>query len=245
MKVSLLDYGAGNVRSVRNAITAAGYDIEDIVHADQIAQAECLVFPGVGSYQTAMTVLIEKGWVEPLRQYLAKRDRPYLGICLGLQTLFESSAEGGTVPGLGVVPGAVVKFDDCRVPAVPHMGWNGCTLHQDSLVLRHVGASAEAAGSSSSRNSSKYYFVHSYYAPLTDANRDWVLSSTAYGDQHFISAVQSGAVVATQFHPEKSGVAGLQIVRNFLEVGCTKCAGWLAVFLAAWRASCLLLLLLL
>jgi imidazole glycerol-phosphate synthase len=204
MKVSLLDYGAGNVRSVRNAITAAGYEIEDIVTPDQIESAACIVFPGVGSFETAMQVLMEKGFVEPLRQYLSGRDRPFLGICLGMQTLFESSAEG-TLPGLGVIPGPVIKFDETK-QAVPHIGWNGRILHQDSPVLQHVGAEDET------------YFVHSYYAPITDSNRDWVLTSTTYGDEHFISAVQCNCVVATQFHPEKSGVTGLKIMQGFLEV---------------------------
>lgn len=224
MKVSLLDYGAGNVRSVRNAIVAAGYnDIEDIVSAEQILAAECIVFPGVGSYQTAMQVLTERGFVEPLRAYLRARDRPFLGICLGMQTLFESSEERGgrddsdddddsggqvkVIQGLGVIPGKVVKFDKAKLrAAVPHIGWNGRILHQDSPVLRTIGLADET------------YFVHSYYAELTEANADWVLTSTVYGDQRFISAVQSKCVVATQFHPEKSGMTGLKIMKGFLEV---------------------------
>lgn len=221
MKVSLLDYGAGNVRSVRNAIIAAGFDMEDIVDASQIESAACIVFPGVGSYQTAMQVLIEKGFVEPLQKYLAHRDRPYLGICLGMQTLFASSTEGTTtthLPGLGVIPGAVVKFDEARVPAVPHIGWNGRILHQQqSPVLNDVTADEGT------------YFVHSYYAPITDNNRDWILTSTTYGDQHFISAIQSGCVVATQFHPEKSGTTGLKIVKNFLEVSFWRVFAWRGV----------------
>ena len=211
LKVSLLDYGAGNVRSVRNAILANGYDLEDITDPSQIADAKVIVFPGVGAFSSAMKVLQEKGYVEPLKKYLAE-GRPYLGICLGMQTLFESSEEshedGSTdpLPGLGVVPGKVIKFDESKVGAVPHIGWNGRIKHQDSPVFAHVGEDEEV------------YFVHSYYAPIVDENKDWVLTSTTYGGEKYISAVQKGCVVATQFHPEKSGKTGLNFIKGFLEV---------------------------
>jgi glutamine amidotransferase/cyclase len=210
-KVSLLDYGAGNVRSVRNAILAQGYEIEDITHPSQIDQAKVIIFPGVGSFGSAMKVLKEQGYDEPLRQYLANTDRPFLGICLGMQTLFDSSDEqheegcGQAIPGLGVIPGRVIKFDETHM-AVPHIGWNGRRVHQESGVLRHVSVDEQV------------YFVHSYYAPITDENREWVLTSTTYSGQPFISAVQRGCVVATQFHPEKSGTTGLHFLQGFLEV---------------------------
>lgn len=211
LKVSLLDYGAGNVRSVRNAILANGYEIEDITDPSQIDDAEVIVFPGVGAFASAMKVLDEQGYVEPLKQYLAQ-NRPYLGICLGMQTLFESSEESheegssDPLPGLGVVPGKVVKFDEEMVGAVPHIGWNGRIKHQDSPVFSHTG------------DKENVYFVHSYYAPITDANKDWVLTSTTYNGERYISAVQKGCVCATQFHPEKSGKTGLNILKGFLEV---------------------------
>jgi imidazole glycerol-phosphate synthase len=213
IKVSLLDYGAGNVRSVRNAIYENGYDIEDITTPEQIRDAKVIVFPGVGSYASAMRVLKSKGYEEPLKQYLANADRPFLGICLGMQTLFESSEETlgeghgiTTVPGLGIIPGHVIKFDETTM-AVPHIGWNGRTIHQtDSPVLQYV-----------SPNES-LYFVHSYYAPITSQNQNWVLTSTTYADQRFISSIQNNCIVATQFHPEKSGQTGLSILKGFLEV---------------------------
>jgi len=214
-KVSLLDYGAGNVRSVRNAIMANGYEIEDITDPSQIDSAKVIVFPGVGSYGSAMTVLKKEGYDEPLRQYLKNHDRPFLGICLGMQTLFESSDEHGAgadaIPGLGVIPGKVIKFDQTQM-AVPHIGWNGRVLHQDSPVLKYVSGDEDV------------YFVHSYYAPITEENSEWVLSSTTYGGQRFISAVQRGSVVATQFHPEKSGVTGLHTLKGFLEVSVLFCS---------------------
>jgi imidazole glycerol-phosphate synthase len=232
MKVSLLDYGAGNVRSVRNAIIAAGYgsEIEDITTPQQIATAECIIFPGVGSFQTAMNVLQDRKYIEPLQQYLQYRNRPFLGICLGMQTLFESSEEIGhaggtdpenhqgqsnsklTIPGLGIIPGHIVKFDETKC-AVPHIGWNGRIVHQASPVLSQVGVDAET------------YFVHSYYAEITEQNKDWVLTSTVYGDQHFVSAIQNQCIVATQFHPEKSGTTGLQLLKGFLDAAANGTLG--------------------
>jgi len=208
LKVSLLDYGAGNVRSVRNAITAAGYEIEDITCPSQIDEAKVIIFPGVGTYRSAMAVLKAKGYIEPLRKYLKDHTRPYLGICIGMQTLFQSSEEAPegeeTMEGLGVVPGHVMKFDDKKM-TVPHIGWNGRIHHQESPVFKYV------------KDNEDVYFVHSYYAPIVEENKDWVLSGTNYGGQSFISSVQKGAVVACQFHPEKSGQAGLNFVKGFLE----------------------------
>jgi imidazole glycerol-phosphate synthase len=208
-KVSLLDYGAGNVRSVRNAILANGYEIEDITEPSQIETAKVIVFPGVGSFGSAMRVLQEKGFDEPLRQYLSKKDRPFLGICLGMQTLFESSDEheigAPPIPGLGVIPGKVIKFDETKM-AVPHIGWNGRIVHQSSPVFQYITGEEDV------------YFVHSYYAPITAENEEWILTSTTYGGQHFISGIQRGQVVATQFHPEKSGATGLHVLKGFLQV---------------------------
>lgn len=212
MKVSLLDYGAGNVRSVRNAITKCGYEIEDITTSSQIDNAQCIIFPGVGSFGTAMKQLKKLGYIDSLKKYLSKSDRPYLGICLGMQTLFEKShecdgdgdEEGNYYgDGLGIIPGEVKKFDSTSM-AVPHIGWNGRIVHQDSPVLQNVG-------------SDEVYFVHSYYAPIIDNNKDWILTSTTYGNQRFISSVQKNCVVGTQFHPEKSGTTGLSILKSFLD----------------------------
>ncbi|GKY91313.1 hypothetical protein MPSEU_000103500 [Mayamaea pseudoterrestris] len=212
LTVSLLDYGAGNVRSVRNAILSQGVNLIDITEPSQILQADAIIFPGVGSFGSAMRVLKDKGFDGPLREYLKDHKRPFLGICLGMQTLFESSDEqyedgpdtDTAIPGLGVIPGKVVRFDSTKM-VVPHMGWNGRILHQSSPVMQHVDKDDQT------------YFVHSYYAPITEQNKEWVLASTTYGGQEFISAVQRGAVVATQFHPEKSGSTGLRVLQGFLE----------------------------
>lgn len=198
--ITLLDYGAGNVRSVRNGIRRLGYEVRDVRSADDILGADRLIFPGVGSFGSAMRRLHEEGYLEPLREYL-KAGRPYLGICLGLQTLFEGSEESPGVAGLGIVPGQVRRFPDSQL-SVPHIGWNGLRIHKDSAVFEgYLGE--------------KVYFVHSYHAVAEERSRDWLLASTDYGER-FVSAVQKGNVAAVQFHPEKSGEAGLRILRNFL-----------------------------
>ena len=198
--VTLLDYGAGNVRSVRNAIGELGCEVRDVARPEDIGKAARLVFPGVGSFGSAMRRLEADGYVEPLKEYL-RSGRPFLGICLGLQTLFEGSEESPGVPGLGIIPGEIRRFDDPAL-SVPQIGWNGVNLWRESPLFRGYGGE-------------KLYFVHSFRATISDENRDWVLTSTDYGSE-FISGVQKGNVAAFQFHPEKSGDAGLGILGNFL-----------------------------
>ncbi len=200
MQVTLLDYGAGNVRSVRNAIASLGFSVTDVQRPEDIAHADILVFPGVGSFGAAMTRLRQEGYAEPLLRYL-QADRPFLGICLGLQTLFEGSEESPGVAGLGLIPGIIRRFDDRRL-AVPQIGWNGIVPRKPSGLL--AGYQGE-----------KLYFVHSFRAVGTEANRPWILAETLYGEP-FISAVERGNVAACQFHPEKSGKAGLRLLANFL-----------------------------
>ena len=167
-----------------------------------------------------MSVLKEKGYDAALRDYLAA-DKPYLGICLGMQTLFESSEEtnesghkvtGSPLPGLGVIPGKVIKFDE-STRSVPHIGWNGAIAHQHSPAMRYMNTN-----DTNNANEEEVYFVHSYYAPITEENKQWVLTRTTYEGQEYISSVQRGNVVATQFHPEKSGKTGLHFIQGFLEV---------------------------
>ncbi|KAM1873605.1 hypothetical protein ACFX13_007418 [Malus domestica] len=188
--VTLLDYGAGNVRSVRNAIRHLGFDVKDVQTPEDILNAERLVFPGVGAFAAAMDVLNKNGMAEAICSYMEK-DRPFLGICLGLQLLFESSEENGSVKGLGLIPGVVGHFDSSNGFRVPHIGWNALQIEKDSLILDDVG-------------SHHVYFVHSYRAMQSDENKDWVSSTCNYGD-NFIASIRRGNVHAVQFHPEKSG----------------------------------------
>ena len=194
--ISLLDYGAGNVRSLRNAVLKLGHELRDIRTPEDIPASRFILFPGVGSFGSAMQRLHQMGFFEPLRDYLLA-DRPFLGICIGLQALFEGSEESPGVAGLGIITGLVRRFDTPGL-SVPHMGWNGYRARRDSPLL------AGAAGG-------KVYFVHSYRAVPEAANAAWVLAETDYGVP-FISAVGRGRVAAVQFHPEKSGPLGLRIL---------------------------------
>lgn len=199
--VTLLDYGAGNVRSVINAITKLGCEVKVVTRAADIGSAEKLVCPGVGEFGAMMTALNAQGYTEPLREYLHS-GRPYLGICLGLQVLFEGSEEAPGVPGLGVIAGQVRRFQTSL--SVPMIGWNGICAKQASPLLRGL------------RGDEKLYFVHSYHVVPSDPSV--ILTTTDY-DGEFVSSVQRGALVATQFHPEKSGEIGLRIFGNFVGAG--------------------------
>ncbi|KAG5222948.1 imidazole glycerol phosphate synthase hisHF [Salix suchowensis] len=199
--VTLLDYGAGNVRSVRNAIRHLGFQIKDVQTPKDILNARRLIFPGVGAFAPAMDVLNNTGMGEALCTYI-QNDRPFLGICLGLQLLFESSEENGLVGGLGLIPGVVGRFDSSKGFRVPHIGWNALQITKDSEILDDIG-------------NRHVYFVHSYRAMPSKENKDWISSTCNYGDE-FIASVRKGKVHAVQFHPEKSGDVGLSVLRRFL-----------------------------
>ena len=184
--ITLLDYGAGNVRSVRNAVQRLGCEIRDVAEPEDILLAEKLIFPGVGSFGSVMNRLVEAGYAEPLKQRIAA-DKPFLGICVALQAMFEASTESPGVGGLGVLSGTVQRFADPLL-TVPQIGWNGIRLHrQCSLFDDYRGE--------------KLYFVHSYHARVEDVDEHWLLSTTDYG-QSFVSGICRGNVAAFQFHPE-------------------------------------------
>jgi len=197
--ITLLDYGAGNVRSVINALERLGETVVPVSTPSDIDTAERLIFPGVGNFGAMMEILRQKQLIEPLLRYLHD-DRPFFGICVALQALFESSEEAPDEPGLGFLPGRVKRFT--TELAVPHIGWNGIKVRQASRIFNDF-SGAE-----------KLYFVHSYHVEAD--NSDDVLTSTDYGYE-FVSAIQRGNIVATQLHPEKSGKAGLKILENFLD----------------------------
>ncbi|MCF8094339.1 MAG: imidazole glycerol phosphate synthase subunit HisF [Desulfobacteraceae bacterium] len=199
--ITLLDYGAGNVRSVVNAIEKLGGGVCTAAGPDDIRRAEKLVFPGVGNFGSMMRVLFDKGYVEPLLEYL-RTDKPFLGICLGLQALFEKSDEAPGIPGLGFIPGTVKRFE--TELSVPHIGWNGVRIQKQSSLLNNLA------------EDEKLYFVHSYHVVPKDPKV--ILTLSDYGET-FVSSIRCGNIAATQFHPEKSGAAGLAVFKNFLYPG--------------------------
>ncbi|NOY70587.1 MAG: imidazole glycerol phosphate synthase subunit HisF [Deltaproteobacteria bacterium] len=196
--ITLLDYGAGNVRSIINAIEKLGKEVFTAKTPEDILNAKKLVFPGVGNFKTMMDVLHREGFAEALLAYL-EENRPFLGICLGLQALFENSEEAPGVSGLGFIKGSVKRFSVNL--SVPHIGWNGICVKKPSPIFN--GLSGEE----------KFYFVHSYHVVPED--EDVILTTTDYG-YCFVSAICRGNVTATQFHPEKSGKAGLAVFQNFI-----------------------------
>ncbi len=200
MQITLLDYGAGNVRSVRNAIRKLGYSVQDVQSPEDILTAEKLIFPGVGSFGLVMNRLQERGYVEPLIKRIME-NKPFLGICVALQALYEGSEESPGVPGLGIIAGQVVRFSD-KAYSVPQIGWNGIKLQKKSALLNGY-------------KNEKLYFVHSYHAKVESTSKEWTLAVTDYGTE-FVSAVERGNITAFQFHPEKSSKAGLKILGNFL-----------------------------
>jgi imidazole glycerol phosphate synthase glutamine amidotransferase subunit len=199
MNVTLLDYGAGNVRSVRNAIKKLGMSVVDVKQPEDILTAEKLIFPGVGSFGLVMDRLKESGYIEPLQRRI-RENKPFLGICVALQALYEGSDESPGVHGLGILPGKVIRFPAGKL-SVPQIGWNGIKLHKESSLF-------------SEYNEEKLYFVHSYHVPI-DLTSDWTLATTDYGVE-FVSAVSHKNVAAFQFHPEKSGEVGLRILNQYL-----------------------------
>lgn len=203
--ITLLDYGAGNVRSVINAIESLGETVTVVKKAEDILSAQRLVFPGVGAFGNMMEILNRKNLVNALTQYI-RDDRPFFGICLGLQALFENSEEAPDQHGLGIIPGIVKRFTTDF--AVPHIGWNGLNIKQPAHIFNDL------------RGNEKFYFVHSYHVVPSDSSA--ILSTTNYGYE-FVSGIRKGNIVATQFHPEKSGDAGLMLLKNFLTPSLKEC----------------------
>ena len=197
--ITLLDYGAGNVRSVINAIEKLGESVKVVASPSDIERASRLVFPGVGNFGNMMETLRAKGFLEPLKRYLLE-DRPFLGICLGLQALFEESEEAPDVPGLAIFKGKVRHFNTAL--SVPHIGWNGLKFKKESPIFNGL------------NGQEKFYFVHSYH--VVPEEEAITLTTTDYGYE-FTSSVQRGAICATQFHPEKSGKSGLKVLENFIK----------------------------
>ena len=195
--IAIVDYGLGNLKSVKSALDRLGEEAAITSDAAEILAADGVIFPGVGAFHRAMQNLDGLGLVGTLRQ-VAASGKPFLGICLGLQLLFTESSEHGQHEGLGVIPGQVVRFQvDLKVP---HMGWNEVCQAAASPLFEGID------------DRRFFYFAHSYYAVPAEAGV--VIGTTDYG-LSYASAVQKGNVFATQFHPEKSGPTGLRMLGNF------------------------------
>ncbi|RAP32942.1 imidazole glycerol phosphate synthase subunit HisH [Candidatus Marinamargulisbacteria bacterium SCGC AG-439-L15] len=200
-KVVILDYGVGNMGSVQKALTHLGLtpiiskDIKDITNCD------LLVMPGQGAFETAMQNLHKNNLIDPVKTHI-QAQKPFLGICVGFQILFEESSEKGQHNGLGIFPGKLKKFPKSTLK-VPHMGWNTLSIENDPLSL-----------GTKLKKEDSVYFVHSYY--LENTAPDIIFTQTEYGAS-FVSAIQTNTLLATQFHPEKSGDVGLTLLETFFK----------------------------
>ena len=204
MKVAIVNYGMGNLGSVRRAFE--DLDVQAVIaeHPAALFEANRIVLPGVGAFSEGMARLRARGWVDALQRLVRDEGRPLLGICLGMQMLASAGDEGGHNPGLGLIDGEVLRLDTlgCTL-RVPHVGWNELGFTDGEPLFAHI------------PQQSDFYFVHSY--AFRARQQDNVIATTAYGVP-VVAAVRSGRVFGTQFHPEKSSKAGRQLLRNFLDV---------------------------
>lgn len=199
--VTIIDYGMGNLRSVQKAIERIGASAQIETRADRIAQADKLILPGVGAFRDAIAALNQRDLAGVIRDHVAA-DRPFLGICLGLQLMFDVSYEDGEYEGLGIIPGEVRRFDLPSEFKIPHMGWNRLNPVQKTSLLEGCGPEPW------------FYFVHSYH--VVPADTSWIAATTDYGID-FVSMVGRGNVHAAQFHPEKSQSAGIELLTRFVQ----------------------------
>jgi len=210
-EIVVVDYGMGNVLSVRNALAKIGAEAVLSDDPGVLEAAKGVILPGVGGFPECMGALESAGLTGPLRRAI-EGGVPYLGICLGLQILFEESEEFGSTPGLGILPGRVRRFPEGMTEnggalplKIPHMGWNQPEFRGESPILAGL------------PNGAHFYFVHSYYAEPSEAAQPWIAATCDFGVP-FIASVHRGNLFATQFHPEKSGALGLGILRKFVEI---------------------------
>ena len=221
-RVGIVDYGAGNLVSIEQALGVVGAEAVFVRHADDLAGIEALVVPGVGAADPAMRRLARARLVDPILGWIAA-GRPYLGICLGLQLLFDGSDEDGAET-FGVLPGRTVRLEDA--PTLPHIGWNQVEREREHPLLAGIDDGAD------------FYFVHSY-AGLPEAGDpsadDVVVARTVHG-RPFVSVVARGPVLGVQFHPERSGRDGLRLLHNFVALAATGAPAGLAAAGAAGAA---------
>ena len=202
--ITIIDYGMGNLRSVQKAFEHVGLSAQVTSDPQVVARAERLVLPGVGAFRDCMQNLEGGGFVEPIQQVIAAQ-RPFLGICVGMQLLLTDSVEFGHYPGMNIIPGHVRRFPDKMVEAgeklkVPHMGWNQIAIERPSPLFRGIDDNVNV------------YFVHSYYEEPDDTAT--IAATSVYGIK-FCAALWKDNIVATQFHPEKSQKVGLKMLENF------------------------------
>lgn len=200
--VAIIDYDAGNIKSVEKALQKLGQDVVITRDAEVILSADHVILPGVGAFGDAMNNL-KKYHMDEVIYQVVEKGTPFLGICLGLQLLFERSDETPGVDGLGILKGEILRIPDCENLKIPHMGWNSLNFHNNGRLFQGL------------PEESYVYFVHSYYLKAVDES---IVKATTEYSTHIHASVEQGNVFACQFHPEKSSDVGLQILKNFVEL---------------------------
>ena len=200
--IAMIDYDAGNIKSVEKALQKLGADVVITKDPQEILSAEKVILPGVGAFGDAMNNLKKYGLDEVIRQVVAK-GTPFLGICLGLQLLFERSDESPEAVGLGILKGEILRIPDAEGLKIPHMGWNSLHLQNDGRLFKGL------------KENDYVYFVHSYYLK---AEEEEIVKATTNYSVNIHASVEKDNVFACQFHPEKSSDVGLQILKNFVEL---------------------------
>lgn len=200
--VAIIDYDAGNIRSVEKAVEFLGHDAVVTADKDEILSADHVILPGVGAFGDCMDHLADRHLGDVIRE-ARNRQLPFLGICLGLQLLFSDSEESPGAEGLDLLRGHIVRFPEEDGLKVPHMGWNSIHFPREGRLFRGI------------EDGAFVYFVHSYYLKADDSS---IVTATCDYGITFDASVESGSFFATQFHPEKSGETGLYILKNFLEI---------------------------
>lgn len=201
--IAIIDYDAGNIRSVEKALLALGQDVIVTSDRNEILRAEKVILPGVGAFGDAMAKLKQTGLDQVIHE-VTEKGTPFLGICLGLQLLFESSDEAPGVEGLGILKGKILRIPDKEGYKIPHMGWNSLYLENNGRLFKGI------------EENSYVYFVHSYYLKAKDPGI--VTAEAEYGSTRIHASIEKGNLFGCQFHPEKSSSVGLTILKNFISL---------------------------
>ena len=200
--IAIIDYDAGNIKSVEKAMLLLGQEVKITRDKDEILNADKVILPGVGAFGDAMGKLHQYGLVDVIKD-VVKKGTPFIGICLGLQLLFESSDETPGVEGLGILKGKILRIPDAEGLKIPHMGWNSLKFPKEGRLFKGL------------PEDSYVYFVHSYYLAAEDES---IVTATTEYSTLIHASVEQGNVFACQFHPEKSSDVGIQILKNFVEI---------------------------
>lgn len=200
--ISIIDYGLGNIYSIQNAINAIGFSSKIVNSYKDILESSHLILPGVGSFNHAMEKLQMNNLDEAIKEYVKRGDH-ILGICLGMQLMFECGEENEYTEGLGLLEGKVIKFQKKNNFSIPQIQWNQVSKASKSKLMADI------------EGNNFFYFLHSYYA--TTSSKEYILGFTNYNEIDYISMVEHNNIMGVQFHPEKSGRIGLQLIKNFIE----------------------------